>query len=1496
MKEAMRTKNVLVMTLVIALFIGFVGQSKAQDGVWTSNGPYGGFIPALAVSPNYATDHTVYAGANDGRVYKTMDGGANWTAVSTGINTSELILALAISPNYSTDNTVFAGVNSRGVYKTTDDGENWTEVLSSSSARDTRSLAISPNYATDQTIFAGTVAGVFKSTDGGASWTAVNSGISSTFYMCYLAISPNYANDQTLYVGGMSSGGIYKSTDGGSSWTLVNSGMSVYSITISPNFSTDQTVYAGSSSGIYKTTDGGSSWTAVTTGIYGISSLATSPNYINDQTVYAGTGSGVYKTTDGGISWTAVNSGISDTPLNIRSLAISPDYMTDQTVFAGLLGGGVFKTTSGGSSWAANNTGISSASISSLAISAGYSDDHTIFAGSYNNGVYRTTDGGASWASINSGISDFNIYSLVISPDYETDSTVFAGSWGGGVYKTTDGGANWAAVNTGITSNEISSLAISPNYAADRTVFAGLYYGRAVCKTTDGGASWTAVLTGSSAVFSLAISPNYDSDFTVYVGTGSGVYKTTDGGTSWTAVNSGIPIKTISALAVSSDYFMDQTVYAGTSNNGLYKTTDGGASWVYSGPGGTIHSIAVSPEYATDQTVYVGTGSGGPHGGGPSQGIYKSTDGGASWTTMNSGLPTNLGSSSPTICISPDFATDQTVFAGTNGFSVYSYILSVNSPPVVSDIPDQTINEGESFATIALDDYVDDPDNTDAQMVWTHSGNVELTVSISAARVATIGIPNPDWSGSETITFTATDPGPLSDSDAATFTVNAVNDAPVVSGIPDQTIDEGDTFATIILDNYVADVDNADSEMVWSYSGNTELTVSIVDRVASIGIPDVDWNGSETITFEASDGEYTDSDGATFTVNAVNDAPVAKDDTASVDEDGAIVDATTVTGNDTGLGDGGITVSLIDDVDDGTLTLNTDGTYDYIPDPDFNGTDSFVYEVCDTDNDCDQATVTITVNPVNDPPVAVDDNYVATEDTPLEVADPGVLSNDFDVDGGALSVFGWDANSQFGGSVSMDAVGSFSYTPALGFVGDDSFTYTVSDGNGGFDTATVYITVEPANNPPTAEADGPYGVDEGGSVPVIASGSDPENDPLTFAWDLDNDGTFETPGQSVTFSAAALDGPSSHTIAVQVTDDGGLSDTDQTTVEVLNVAPTAIFANTSGAVNEGETATLVFSNQFDPSATDVAAGFRYSYDCTDDGTFELSDDPAASFVCHYPDNGTFTARGRIKDKDGDFTDYTAEVTVNNIAPSVGQIAAPLDPIQVNTEINASADFTDSGMLDTHTAVWDWGDTSTSPGTVNETNGSGSVTGSHTYTTPGVYTVKLTVTDDDGGLGQSEFRYVVIYDPEGGFVTGGGWINSPEGACQLTEACTGATGKANFGFVSKYKKGAEVPTGETEFQFKAGNLNFHSDSYEWLVVANHKAMYKGVGTINGAGNYGFMLSAIDEKLTPSTDVDLFRIKIWDKDNDDAIVYDNQMGAEDDEDPTTEIGGGNIVIHK
>ena len=109
----------------------------------------------------------------------------------------------------------------------------------------------------------------------------------------------------------------------------------------------------------------------------------------------------------------------------------------------------------------------------------------------------------------------------------------------------------------------------------------------------------------------------------------------------------------------------------------------------------------------------------------------------------------------------------------------------------------------------------------------------------------------------------------------------------------------------------------------------------------------------------------------------------------------------------------------------------------------------------------------------------------------------------------------------------------------------------------------------------------------------------------------------------------------------------------------------------------------------------------------------------------------------------------------------------------------------------------------------------------------------------------------------------------------------------------------MPTGETEFQFKVADLNFHSDSYEWLVIAGAKAQYKGMGAINGYGKYRFMLTGIDADINDrdAFETDRFRIKIWTEDefDNEDVIYHNALGDDSDE-ATTEIGGGSIVIHK
>jgi PKD repeat protein len=254
--------------------------------------------------------------------------------------------------------------------------------------------------------------------------------------------------------------------------------------------------------------------------------------------------------------------------------------------------------------------------------------------------------------------------------------------------------------------------------------------------------------------------------------------------------------------------------------------------------------------------------------------------------------------------------------------------------------------------------------------------------------------------------------------------------------------------------------------------------------------------------------------------------------------------------------------------------------------------------------------------------------------------------------------------------------------------------------------------------------------------------------------------------------------------------------------------------------------------------------------------------------------------------------FQTTIAAENSAPTVGVINASVDPIAVNTQVAASATFTDTDTNDTHTAVWDWGDGSTSEGTIEAIQGSGTVQDSHTYTAAGVYTVKLTVTDQADSSATSTFQYIVVYDPSAGFVTGGSWITSPLGAFTADPA---RTGKASFGFTARYKKGATTPDGQTQFSFHAADLSFKSSSYQWLVVSGAKAQYKGVGTINGSGDYGFLVTLTDGQHSGGGGTDRFRIKIWDTAT-GAVVYDNQVGAADDATATTALAGGTIVIHK
>jgi len=406
-------------------------------------------------------------------------------------------------------------------------------------------------------------------------------------------------------------------------------------------------------------------------------------------------------------------------------------------------------------------------------------------------------------------------------------------------------------------------------------------------------------------------------------------------------------------------------------------------------------------------------------------------------------------------------------------------------------------------------------------------------------------------------------------------------------------------------------------------------------------------------------------------------------------------------------------------------------------------------------------------------------------------------------------------------------------------------------------------------------------------------GTNPVNPEYYNNNDLNDGGGLintEMDGFTVVLAATAQVLPGDHHMKLAVADAGDFNLDSNVFLKaesfVINGPPVISADNSSVTVDEGTLATNT-GPWSDPNG-DLVTLTASVGDVTrnDDGTWSWSYQTADGPI------QTQTVTITANDGNGGVASTTFELTVNNVPPVVGAITVNPALVSVGTSVNAGASFTDAGTLDTHTATWDWGDSATSAGIVTETNGSGTVDGSYEYTTPGVYTIELTVVDKDGGSGESIYQYVVVYDPSAGFVTGGGWINSPEGAYPEDLALTG---KATFGFVSKYQKGATVPTGQTEFHFQVADLNFHSSSYDWLVIAGARAQYKGTGTINGMGEYGFMLTAIDGQISGGGGLDKFRIKIWNK-ADNTIVYDNQLGASDTDNPVTALGGGSIVIHK
>jgi VCBS repeat-containing protein len=373
-------------------------------------------------------------------------------------------------------------------------------------------------------------------------------------------------------------------------------------------------------------------------------------------------------------------------------------------------------------------------------------------------------------------------------------------------------------------------------------------------------------------------------------------------------------------------------------------------------------------------------------------------------------------------------------------------------------------------------------------------------------------VPNADYNGTDTFTFVANDG--LSDSVPATvtITIHAVNDAPVASGLNFST-NEDTTFDGTLPGT---DVDG-DSLLfaVGTQPAHGSLMVN-ADGTFSY-VSNANFHGSDSFTYTVSDGTLTSGPATVMiTVISVNDAPVANPLTISTDED--LTYSGTLTGSD--LEDDSLTFALGTQAAHGTVTVNSDGTFTYVPVANYHGSDSFTFVVNDGTVNSTPATVTITVNSVNDSPIANGATFATNEDT----THTGTLTGS-DVDGDSLTfALGTQATH---GTVTVNVDGTYSYVPNANYHGSDSFTFTVNDGTVTSAAATVTITVNSVNDAPTV-ANGSGSVNRNGFLvgSVSPLGSDVEGDALTYTvvtppahgtLSLSPDGTFTytpTPGYS----------------------------------------------------------------------------------------------------------------------------------------------------------------------------------------------------------------------------------------------------------------------------------------------------------------------------------------------------------------------------------------------
>ncbi|QDG52672.1 tandem-95 repeat protein [Persicimonas caeni] len=611
------------------------------------------------------------------------------------------------------------------------------------------------------------------------------------------------------------------------------------------------------------------------------------------------------------------------------------------------------------------------------------------------------------------------------------------------------------------------------------------------------------------------------------------------------------------------------------------------------------------------------------------------TDRTPTWTSSNTGVATVDASG----LVSAQSAGTSTITAEVGAVSadVTVTVVEGNAPPSAND---HTVTTDED-TSVDIDLNGSDADN-DPLTFAIQSGptNGSLgTLETSTGQVTYT--PDPNYSGSDTFTFTVDDGQATSSPATVDITVREVNDGPTATDDTLTTDEDTPATADVLANDTDPEGDNLSVSITTSPSNGTASVTSAGEISYT---PDADFNGSDSLAYTLSDGNGgTAMATLSIQVTAINDAPVAADDTAGTNENQS-VNVAVLQNDDDVDGDTLSVTGTTTSAQGVTVTVESDNSVTYQPPTDYVGTDSFDYTISDGTATA-TATVTVTVNNVNDAPTAADDTATTDEDTAVTI---DVLANDGDPDNDPLGIISATTPSQ--GSTSV-ANGQITYTPNADENGTDTFEYTISDGNLTA-TATVTVTITPVDDPPTATDDTASTTEDVAvTVDVLQNDSDIDTSALTIASvttptqgaaSIDDGGTPNDPSDDTVTYTPDPDTNGSDTFDYTVSD-GTSTDTGtvSVTITAVNDSPQAVDDTATAAVSATITIDLT-SNDTDVDGDTLSVS---SLDTTNtDGTVTDNGDGTVEYTA--PGTaGTDTFTYVVSDGNGGSSTGTVTVTV-----------------------------------------------------------------------------------------------------------------------------------------------------------------------------------------------------------------------------------------------------------